>query len=88
MTIQVKDMNDEMPKFQRSTMTLSVQEGLAVKSEIHIMNIRDLDTVNKTYTVDFGYKGPGQLVPYIRISLITDGNYVHSGQTDRKNRPS
>ena len=32
--------------------------------------------------------GPGQLVPYIRMSLITDENYVHFGQTDRENRPS
>ena len=42
-------------------------------------------------TVDFGYKGPlgiGSISPYIRMSLITDGNYVHFGQTDRKNRPS
>ena len=42
-------------------------------------------------TVDFGYKdrsGPGQIVPYVRMSLITDGNYVHSGQTNRKTRPS
>ena len=32
--------------------------------------------------------GPGQLVAYIRLSLITGGNYVHFGQTDRKNRLS
>ena len=32
--------------------------------------------------------GPGQLVPYIRMSLITDGNYVHFRRTDRKIHPS
>ena len=43
------------------------------------------------YTVDFGYEGlleTGSLVPYIRMSLISDGNYVHFGQTDRERRPS
>ena len=42
-------------------------------------------------TVDIVYKGrygPGQLVSYIRMSLITDGNYVNFGRMDRKNRPS
>ena len=41
------------------------------------------------WTLDIrDHSGPGQLVPYIRMSLITDRNYVHFGQTDRKNRPS
>ena len=41
------------------------------------------------YTSDIRDRsGPCEIVPYIRMSLRTDGNYVHFGHTDRKNRLS
>ena len=43
--------------------------------------------IQKTSTVDIGYKGPIGTGSISRMSLITDGNYVHFGQTDRQNRP-
>ena len=53
-------------------------------ASIFTIGTRSVLYIRFSVTADFGYKGPRQLIPYIRMFLITDGNYVHFEQTDRK----
>ena len=81
-------------KFSHMPASMAQRQSVRLRAEMsrieprlgHLVSFfSDFIYVHTAYTVDFGYKGPHQLVHYIRMSLITDGNYVHFGEkTDRK----